>query len=377
VVFLIPSFYPYWVPIFDELYQRLEGRFVVVAMRHHGQENARVAVQMGRFPRRLVGARAIPLPWSHDQGKKPLFGRFGRFWAPSLPLVLISLRPQVVISVAFTLWTLTSIAMGYPTVIEWEGFWHTERAATPWRTSLRRWMAKRAGAFVVNGALSRQYLVGALRVPNDRILEPGICAEPRPDWVQTLKTSLPGGGPVRFLFVGQMIERKGVAHLLHAAKLLETRWKTKFELVMVGDGPKRERYWQLAHELGLGDRVHFVKNVLPSQVWEYYETAHVLVLPTLLDHWAMVVPEAMSVGLPVLVSKYAGSVPELICHGENGYVFDPEDHEGLAGCMERYLSNPELITQHGLRSLRLISSYTPERVAQIFLQAVERARDSR
>jgi glycosyltransferase involved in cell wall biosynthesis len=372
VVILCPTFYPYIVPIFDALNQRLGSGLMVVALRHQRREVSRAVLHRGTFLRRLVGGRAFALSRSHNQGKgTPL----ALVWAPSLPLVLVSLRPEVVMSVSFNLWTLTSIAMGYPTVIGWEGTHHTERTLKSWRIVLRKWMAKRARAFVVNGPLSRQYLVGALGVPQERILQPLICPAPAPDWARTPKMLIPGE-PVRFLFVGQMIDRKGVAHLLRAAKLLEMRLgrEARFELVLVGDGTERERYEKLACELGLQDRVRFVKYVNPDQVWKSYACAHVFVLPTLQDNWPLVVPEAMSAGLPILLSKHAGSVPDLICEGENGYSFDPEDHEGLATFMGRYLSDPELVHRHGARSLELVSPYTPERVAQVLLRALESAR---
>jgi glycosyltransferase involved in cell wall biosynthesis len=375
VALLAVSFYPYSVPVYEELNQRIGRGFVVVALRDHPRENARVALKMGGFQRRLIGGRAFSLARYVDQGKET---PFGLAWAPSLPMVLASLKPEVVISANFNLWTLTSIVMGYPTVISWEGTHHTERTVKSWRIRLRKYMAKRARAFVVNGALSRQYLIEALEVPASEILERGLCAERPPDWVQAPKKLLPGD-PVRFLFVGRMIEGKGVAHLLSAAKLLEMHLgrEAQFELVLVGDGPERERYQRLAGELGLQDRVRFTKFVNPDQVWKYYARAHVFVLPTLHDNWPLVVPEAMSAGLPVLVSKYAGSVPELIRQGENGYAFDPDDHEGLAACMGRYLSNPELIYKHGRRSLQLVSPYTPENVVQVIVRAIERARGAR
>ena len=375
VVMLSPAFYPYCVPIFEELYQCLGRRFVVVALRHQRREITSAALRMGSFPRRLLGGRGFELSRAEDQGTEtPL----AVAWAPSLPLVLASLRPGVVMSANFNLWTLTSMVMGYPTVVGWEGTHHTERTLKPWRIHLRKWMAKRARAFVVNGTLSRRYLIEALGVPGERILEPQICPAPAPDWVRTPKTLIPGD-PVRFLFVGRMIEGKGVSHLLRAAKLLEIRLgrEAQFELVLVGNGPERERYEKLAWELGLRDRVRFAKFVNPDQVWKYYAGAHVLVLPTLQDTWALVVPEAMSAGLAVLVSKYAGSAPDLIREGENGYVFDPQDHEGLAACMGRYLSNPELIPRHGQRSLELVSPYTPARMAQVLLRAMERGMNCR
>jgi glycosyltransferase involved in cell wall biosynthesis len=145
--------------------------------------------------------------------------------------------------------------------------------------------------------------------------------------------------------------------------------------LLLGDGPERSRYEGLARDLGIQNRVRFGGYVSPNQVWRYYEQAHVFVLPTLQDNWPLVVPEAMSVGLPVLVSKRAGSVPDLIREGENGYSFDPEDHESLASHLEEYVRNPDLIHRHGECSLELVSPYNPQRAANAFLWAVAKAKE--
>jgi len=174
-----------------------------------------------------------------------------------------------------------------------------------------------------------------------------------------------------------MVAGKGVPHLLHAAKLLDIHLgeRGQFDILLLGDGPERLRYEELARELGIQKRVHFAGNVPPDQVWRFYEQAHVFVLPTLQDNWPLVVPEAMSTGLPVLVSKRAGSVPDLIRAGENGYSFDPEDHESLASHLEEYVRNPPLIHRHGQRSIELVSPYNPQRAANAFLWAVAKAKE--
>jgi len=145
--------------------------------------------------------------------------------------------------------------------------------------------------------------------------------------------------------------------------------------LLLGDGPERPRYEGLARELGIQKRVHFAGYVPPHQVWRYYEEAHVFILPTLHEIWGTVVPEAMSMGLPVLVSNRAGSVPDLIREGENGHSFDPEDHASLASHLEEYVRNPHLIRRHGKRSLELVSPYNPQRTANAFLWAVAKAEE--
>jgi glycosyltransferase involved in cell wall biosynthesis len=150
----------------------------------------------------------------------------------------------------------------------------------------------------------------------------------------------------------------------------------RFRLWVLGDGPERERYTELAEQLGVNCRVHFAKYVFPDQVWQYYAQAHVFVLPTMQDNWPLVVPEAMSMGLPVLLSNYAGSVPDLIRTGENGFAFDPEDHDVLAALMEYYVRNPHAVRRHGQRSLELVSLYNPERVASVILSAIDMAKSA-
>lgn len=372
VVYLLPSSAPYHVPVLERLYRCVGEGFTVVGLRHPRLEISRVALAMGTFPRRVLRGPSFYLSRLHDEGREtPL----GFTWSPCLPFVLASLKPEVVIGTNFSLWTLMSVLMGYPTVVTWEGTHHTERTVQPWRMRLRRWIAGRAKAFVVNGILSRRYLMDAVGVPGDRIVEGGMCAEPPPAGARRGPRLPSPKEPVTFLFVGRMIPLKGVQHLLPALRLLQDRLgpEAPFRLLLLGDGPEQGHLLRMTQELHLEDKVSFVKSVPPNQVWDYYAKAHVFVLPTKQDNWPLVVPEAMSMGLPVLLSKYAGSVPDLIREGENGYSFDPEDAEALAGYMERYVKTPDLIVKHGKRALETVSPYNPDRAAEVFLQAVERA----
>jgi glycosyltransferase involved in cell wall biosynthesis len=148
----------------------------------------------------------------------------------------------------------------------------------------------------------------------------------------------------------------------------------RFTILLLGDGPERQQYEALAHGLGIHEQVRFLGHTPPDQVWHWYEQADVFVLPTLQDNWPLVVPEAMSMGLPVLLSKHAGSVPDLIHEGDNGYCFDPEDHEDLASRLEEYLRNPQLIQKHGEYGLKLVSRYNPVRAANAILCAVGKAK---
>jgi len=379
IVFLSPAFYPYRVPVFDSIHQRVGEGFTVVSLmppvrsidKTSMRRNWELASTMGSFPRKMIRGRYIRLRPDAQEGKAtPL----GLIVAPSLPIVLRALQPKVVVSVNFNLWTLISVIMGYKTVIFWEGWSHTERTVGTLRRRLRRWMAHRANSFVANGKLSKQYLVEERGVPESRVFAPGMCSTPPPSESKTMFVERSENRDcVRFLFIGRLTARKGVSNLIRATGELRRliSENLRFEVVIVGRGPERDHLLQLAQQLKIVPYVRFVDFVSPENVWEYYRDADVFVLPTLQDNWPLVVPEAMSLGLPVLLSELAGSVPDLIDETRNGYTFDPKDHLALAQLMAGYLRHPELIKQHGKRSLEIIAPYNPDEVADSYLKAIE------
>lgn len=374
VVMLAPAFYPYRVPVFDEIAVRLDAigaDFTVVSLATQRKENAALALKMGQFERRLVPGKYTPLSLRNDDGTAT---PRGIVLSNGLLRLLKSLRPSVVVSHNFNLWTLLAQITHPYVVVVWEGTHHTERTVGRARLALRRAMALRARAFVVNGELSAQY-IRDLGVARDRIFSGGMCAEPRPTDVQLVPCgSDRTGAPVRFLFVGRLIKLKDAETLLRAAGRLRELTNAPFEVRLVGDGPERPALTDLAERLGLADSVTFAGNVPPSSVWAEYDAASVFVLPTLQDNWPLVVPEAMASGMPVILSTGAGSVPDLVEPGVNGFVFDPGDVEGLSRLMCNYVQDPGLIRAHGIESLRTASAYTPRSVAEVMLRAVHRAR---
>ena len=368
-VFLLPSFGPYVVPILDSLYDHLGRALMVIALRYQRQEASKVALTLGRFPRKILPGYAVPISRGHDRGCQ---SPFGFIIAPTMPGVLAYSRPDIVVSANFNVWTLTALLMGFTTIVYWEGTHHTERTVQRWRQTLRRWMARRASAFVVNGKLSRRY-VESLGVSPTAVVEGGLCAAPVPaeHAVQTPRR-LVQGEPIRFLFVGRLIEGKGIDCLLRAAAVLRNcqPGTSAFEVVIVGDGPDRVRFEHTAHDLHLRDLVRFVGSVGYRDVWSWYANSHVFVLPTLQDNWPLVVPEAMAMGMPILLSNRAGSVPDLLREGSNGWSFDPDRPEQLAALCAEYLRRPSLIESHGRTSMDVVRPYTPRHAADAFLKAL-------
>lgn len=125
----------------------------------------------------------------------------------------------------------------------------------------------------------------------------------------------------RILFVSRLIERKGLQYLIPQLKEIERECKKKVILTVVGDGPYRQELEKIVKEHTVGHLVEFVGQKEKKELPEYYENADVFVLPSKKEGMPNVVLEAMSFGLPIVMTPCEGS-EELI--RDNGYAVDVE-----------------------------------------------------
>jgi glycosyltransferase involved in cell wall biosynthesis len=149
------------------------------------------------------------------------------------------------------------------------------------------------------------------------------------------------------LSVGRFSPEKAHADLLRAAAALKRRAGVPaFRLVMVGDGPERERLKALCRELELTDLVVFAGTTADVSV--YYSLADVFVLPSRSEGSPNVLLEAMASGTAV-VATAVGGVPELVRSGDNGLLVPANDVNALAGGIAELLGNQELRQRLGSR----------------------------
>ena len=139
------------------------------------------------------------------------------------------------------------------------------------------------------------------------------------------------------IFVGQLIDRKGVDLLLEAVQPLLGD-SPDLLLSVIGSGNEAQALRDKARALRVSDRVKFEGTVSSDAIQSRIASADVLVLPSRWDGWGMVVNEALSAGVPVIVSDRCGAA-DLIQHGVNGFVFRSEDIDGLRQCMRTFLDD--------------------------------------
>lgn len=164
-------------------------------------------------------------------------------------------------------------------------------------------------------------------------------------------------------YVGRMAEQKGIDLLLRAVAALPGR----FRAILVGDGPDREAFRQLAEVLGIAYRVEFHPPVRQEQLPELYGRMDVLVLPSRTEkYWkeqfGRVLIEAMACGIPVVGSS-SGEIPEVI--GNAGLIFKEGSVEGLRLELERLAENRTLWRELRARGLKRVRDrYSVECIAQ-------------
>ena len=116
---------------------------------------------------------------------------------------------------------------------------------------------------------------------------------------------LPQEGAVQLMYLGQLIERKGVDILLKALGALKD---LDWFLTIVGGGDQKEVLVALAKKLGLEQRLRFHASLENSLAMQMMEQSDVFVLPSRHDGWGVVVNEALMRGVPVICSDHCGAM---------------------------------------------------------------------
>jgi glycosyltransferase involved in cell wall biosynthesis len=216
---------------------------------------------------------------------------------------------------------------------------------------LLRWIVRSSDAVT---ALS-SYTAGQLRE-----LVPGATAEIVPfgaaieDPGSLPRSTAPRPDtPFDILFVGRLVERKGVHVLLEAASLLRSRGR-EVVVNIVGDGPERPRLERDATRLGIRASVRFHGLVSSQSLDSRMAVCDVLALPAVVDAkgdtegLGVVLIEALLHGKPVIASGIGGIV-DIVQDGDTGLLVPPNDPAALAQGLERLMSDSAWASSMAMR----------------------------
>jgi len=131
------------------------------------------------------------------------------------------------------------------------------------------------------------------------------------------------------LFVGNNFQRKGLATLIKASKLI-TNQMDNVKFIIVGNDPGVENEMKtLCNTYNVSRYFDFRGFVNHDELANFYKSSNILAHPPLVENFPYSILESFSYGLPVIATS-VGGIPELVCHGENGFLIEPRDYETLA-----------------------------------------------
>lgn len=207
---------------------------------------------------------------------------------------------------------------------------------------LKRWiMDKSTSLTVVSGAMKSMVVDMGIVSDKVEVIPMGVDLKGlfTPDPRVERKTD-------ELLFVGRLVEKKGVQFLLDAMPVVMEKHPT-LRLVLAGSGPMEAELKQQARWLHLSEKIDFLGMVTQARLPELYRTATLAIFPFIVaksgdqEGFGLVQVEAMGCECPVI----AGDLPaihDIITHEENGLIFPSGNTQALADAIIKLLDDPEL-----------------------------------
>jgi glycosyltransferase involved in cell wall biosynthesis len=291
-------------------------------------------------------------------------GPYDRAAARGLSELVARLKPDLIQTHAVKSHFLARLA-GLPRRAPWIAFhhgytWPALRARL--YNQLDRWSLRAAVKVLTVSRPFRQELQAkGVRAERIEIVHNAI----RPDWgtegrnpanAAALRAAMKiGPGRNVILIVGRLSREKDHLTLLDAVARLRPCFSP--HLVIVGEGPERERIEERIRALGLEESVSLTGQRDSAE--PYYGIADLAVLSSWSEGSPNALLEAMAARVPV-VATAVGGVPEIVTHGESALLVEPGDAGRLAASMERLLQDPRLAFALAGRARELVQEqYTP------------------
>ena len=241
----------------------------------------------------------------------------------------------------------------------------------------RHWLLRKAVKFVLSHsthllAESRDVKARALEYYNVRKeidIIPWGLKQPSFKKLDRVKLGL-STSDFLLITVGRLVKRKGLDYLLQA--LAKTQ-KPDIKLLIVGNGPEKERLESLAATLKITKRVVFIGHVSEDRKFQYLSVSDLFVLPSLHEGFGLVFLEAMYCGLPIVTTNMGGQT-DFVRHGRNGVLVPVKDANALARAIAMLTDNCNLRKRMSINNRADVQQFsissTCERYERLFEDVV-------
>lgn len=159
--------------------------------------------------------------------------------------------------------------------------------------------------------------------------------------------------PIKLIYVGQVTYYKGLHHLL---PIIRNKYKGKIDLTLVGEYNTDD---YLYSKFKNSDNIHFIGYITSDKLQTFYQKADGFIIPSMGEGYGLVSLEALSTGLPVLVSDNCGS-NDAIINGYNGYVFETGNDIDMIEKINLFIDNIDNLQQMSVNAMRSVQNYTWE-----------------
>ncbi len=208
-----------------------------------------------------------------------------------------------------------------------------------WQNSLYRWVERRylesVNGFIFNSRTTQKVVEGLIgsgkpslvAFPGGDRLQPGLTEE-------EITIRAHQSGPLRILFLGSVIPRKGLHILLASLALIPKElWRLTIAGRLDVDRAYVEQIRRILANSCLRDCVEITGSIGDMELKHLLLSSQILAVPSSYEGFGIVFLEGMGFGLPVIATK-AGAAPEMITHEQDGFLVEPGDVQALANHLQ-------------------------------------------
>jgi len=233
------------------------------------------------------------------------------------------------------------------------------------RTRIRKFICTKANLILTNNNAGYTYLTRGLHVHPEKIEKAVyLTSELHPQSTNNLSNfSQQKNHKLNFLFVGRLIEWKGLHLLIDAVAQIDKKRRKQLYITIAGEGPIKTALVQQIQKHNLNNCFNLVGFIPYEKLPELYRNADAFIFPTLWDYRALVGFEAISVGLPLLYSKWDGAAQEVVKEGKNGFIIDPYDINSFASQIVWFIDNRDKLHLFKEESEKIALNFTFDKAA--------------
>lgn len=279
--------------------------------------------------------------------------------------VLKSIEPDVVVCMEYNPTSLMTMHWcrreKVPYISLTDGTLYSERNIGKFQKISRKYIMKYSSAFIASSTRAKE------KIESYNVKKKIYVSFLSEDISKYLNNKRSAIRKEQIIYVGSLIERKGVDLLIRAYANLKSNCK----LIIAGEGPLKKELIDLVYSLKLEDKIEFVGYKQRAELVELYSDSKLFVLPTREDCYGLVILEAMCASLPVVASKYADGAYDLIEVGVTGEIVDPYNEIEFAKCLDKVIQKNDADNEWGNNAYKRAKTFGFDIVSKEFITAID------